>query len=373
MGLKLLHDALEFWPAVAADIATARESVFVQALTFEGDAAGRGLAEALLRSPARDRRVLVDSFSKFVVSDRFLAAPRNLADRALRREARDTRVMWSALAWSGAPVHFTSPVGPFFVRFPARDHKKLVLVDDRIAYVGGINFSDHNFAWRDLMLRVEKEDVARFLREDFLRTWEGRARGSRGRFDGIELHCLDGHTNEAGFEAVLSLLDCAHDQVYMECAYVTSPFVERLRAASARGVRVTVVTPDVNNWKAIRAHLAWQAARSSIEVRFYRGRMTHMKALLVDDTTLVLGSANFDLWSYRYQREYLAVVTDPAPIADFRARTVAEGLRGSHRAPSRGCWLPGRLAALELRWLERIARVLPTKTRRRRWRHASGC
>ena len=51
--------------------------------------------------------------------------------------------------------------------------------------------------------------------------------------------------------------------------------------------------------------------------------MTHMKALLIDRRWLILGSANFDIWSYRSQMEYLAVLSEPALIEDFRRR-VAE-------------------------------------------------
>ena len=78
MRLELLQDAAEFWPRAEADIRGAGRRVYVQALSLEGDATGQGLAAALLESPAAERRVLVDSFTKHVVSDRFLHAPANL-------------------------------------------------------------------------------------------------------------------------------------------------------------------------------------------------------------------------------------------------------------------------------------------------------
>lgn len=355
MTMRLLVDAAEFWPAAARDIASAHDYVFAQALSFEGDAAGLGLAGALLASPARDKRVLVDSFSKVVVSDRCIAAPLNLFDRGLRHEVRETRLMWDRLQKSGVPVRFTNPAGPLLTRLPARNHKKLVVIDDRVAYVGGINFSDHNFAWRDLMLRIEAEDVARFLRDDFLRTWRGQGAAASARFEGLELHALDGRSNEARFEWVLELLDRAREDVYVECAYLTAPFMGRLRAASERGVAVTIVAPERNNWRLAQRFLAWQAAASAMEVRLYRGRMTHMKAMLVDGSHLVLGSANFDLWSYRFQEEYLGLVTAPAILADFRERVMTEGLAGSHLCPAGVGRIRGGLASLELRSLERVA------------------
>jgi cardiolipin synthase len=190
------------------------------------------------------------------------------------------------------------------------------------------------------MLRVQGREAVRFLGEDFLRTWEGRAVASSARFPGLELHALDGRGNEVLFEEVaLSAVDEARERIYVECAYLTSPFLERLGAAGRRGIDVTVVTPEANNWGLVRDLLRWPRATRGIDVRLYRGRMTHMKALLVDDEVLVLGSANFDLWSYHFQGEYLARVTDPALIEDFRTHVAAEGLRGSRpvEAPAARC------------------------------------
>jgi cardiolipin synthase len=353
--LELLQDAAEFWPRAEADILAARRRVHVQALTFEGDAAGRRVAAALAASPAPDRRVLVDSFTKHVVSDRVVWLPGSLLDRELRAEVRETKAMQRGLGHAGVSWRFVGPLGRLLRSAPARNHKKLVLVDDGVAYIGGINFSDHNFAWRDLMLRIEGRDAVSFLAEDFVRTWEGRPAPSSSRFPGLELHCLDGRGNEARFEeTVLSAVDAARRRIYLECAYLTSPFLERLSAAGRRGVRVTVVTPEANNWGLARDLLRWPRITAGLQVRLYRGRMTHMKALLADDDVLVLGSANFDLWSYHFQGEYLARITEPSVIHDFEARVAAEGLRGSQPVDGPPRPLRGRLARLAIRELESL-------------------
>jgi cardiolipin synthase len=353
--LELLLDAAEFWPRAKPDILGARERVYAQALSFEGDTAGREVAAALTASPAADRRVLVDCFTKHVVSDRLVWRPRNLLDPVLREEVHATRRMRHDLERAGVSWRFVGPLGPLLLRAPARNHKKLVLVDDRVAYVGGINFSDHNFAWRDLMLRIEGREAVRFLEEDFLRTWEGRPAASSARFPGLELHALDGSDNETRFEeVVLSAVGEAREEIHVECAYLTSPFLERLGGASRRGVEVTVIAPEANNWGLVRDLLRWPRATRGLNVRLYQGRMTHMKALLVDRATLVLGSANFDLWSYHFQGEYLAKVTEPALVEDFATRVAPEGLRGSRPVEAPAGALRGGLARLALRSLEEL-------------------
>ena len=138
---------------------------------------------------------------------------------------------------------------------------------------------------------------------------------------------------------------------------MTSPFLEWLEAAARRGVAVTLITPEANNWRVVKDRMAWIGMRSEIDVRFYRGRMTHMKALLADETTLMLGSANLDIWSYHFQQELVGLVTDPAVVADFSRRVVPDGMRSSFPAhqfhPVRG-----RLAGPYLRVLEGLARFV---------------
>ena len=281
-------------------------------MTFEGDAAGMAIADLVRGCPARDRRVAVDGFTRHVQSDRLRWMPRNLASAEVWREARATRRMFATLREQGVGVRRINPTGPFFSRFPARNHKKLVALDGRVAYLGGINFSDHNFAWHDLMLRIEDEQVTRFLEQDFLATWDGRDRAGSLRLPGLAVHALDGRHNEDVFDEVLDLVAQAREELFLECPYVTDPFLRELRRAARRGVRVRIVTPEQHNFPLVRQALEQAAERLPLELRLYPGRMTHMKALLIDDRCLVLGSANFDVWSDRSQHEYVLVASEPA-------------------------------------------------------------
>src|SRR6185436_14372580 len=111
--------------------------------------------------------------------------PSSLLDRGLQAEVQETGDMIDRLQRGGVGVRFAGPAGRFLERLPARNHKKLVAVDDRVAYVGGINFSDHNFLWHDLMLRVEDPGFVRFLREDFEGTWSGRPKAAHWELPGL--------------------------------------------------------------------------------------------------------------------------------------------------------------------------------------------
>jgi cardiolipin synthase len=328
-GIELLVDSGDYFRRMKEDVASARCYVLTQALSFEGDEVGLAMGDLMLASPAPDRRVVIDSFTRHVVNDRLVWTPRNLLDRRLQDEVRETRRMIARLTGRGVGVRFSGPAGPFFTRLPARNHKKLVAIDDRVAYVGGINFSDHNFLWHDLMLRIEDPGLVRFLRDDFEGTWNGRQAAAQFAMPGMVLHSLDGQSNELAFAQVFALIDGATESLFVECPYVNGPFLDRLVAARRRGVSVTVVTPLVNNFALCHDAMVWHANNTGFEVRFYPDRMTHMKALLVDGATLVVGSANFDVLSYRFQQEFMAIVTNPCVVEDFTRRVVEEDLRVS--------------------------------------------
>jgi cardiolipin synthase len=142
MKLQLLVDAEEFWSALEQDLRHARKRVWLQTLSFEADGAGLPLADALLDSPATDRRLIVDAFSMHIISDRFIYAPHNAFDQALQAEVRGTRALLQRMREMGVLVGITNPAGFLWHRLPARDHRKLVLIDDDVAYIGGINFSE---------------------------------------------------------------------------------------------------------------------------------------------------------------------------------------------------------------------------------------
>jgi len=102
--------------------------------------------------------------------------------------------------------------------------------------------------------------------------------------------------------------------------YITEPYFELLGAARRRGVRVTIVTSEHINRLGMKQSIMEACKRNDLTLRLLPDGMTHVKAMLVDGRTLILGSANFDFLSATLQPEVLAVVTEPRLVADFRRR-----------------------------------------------------
>jgi cardiolipin synthase A/B len=321
MSARLLIDASEFWPAFQADARSARRRLFVQTLSFEADSAGQGLADVFLSLPATvDRRLIVDEFTRWVVNDRFLYAPGALTDVALWREARASIRLTKALRAQGVKVHWTSPVGWRIHRLAARNHKKILVVDDRVAYIGGINFSDHNFEWHDMMIRIDDPALVACLGDDFLETCAGRNQIVDRTFDEGRLIVLDGLNGPGPLNDVFDLIRSATSEVVVESPYVSAPFFDALETAAAAGARVVVLVPETANWGWYDAYARIECFRRGLELRCLPGGMNHLKAILIDSTTLVVGSANFDYFSYHINQELMFVTTNHALVRDFRDR-----------------------------------------------------
>lgn len=353
---ELLVGARDFWESAARDMAAARRRVLVQAMSFEGDSAGLAVERALTGSPAADRRVLVDDYTRLNVNDRSVRSWKGRRDIALRQEVAETAAMFRRLVAAGVPVRVTNPVGPFGAGYPARNHKKLIVADD-VAYLGGINFCEHNFAWHDFMLRLEGVQAADFLSRDFDATFESRVTPGRLDLGVVTLASLDGRTNRAAFASLYRALAEAKREITVLSPYLTFPFTDHLAAARRRGVAVRLITPWASNKTLVRNALLWAAERAGFETRLLP-KMSHLKALLIDDEVLVVGSANFDFVSLAAEEELIAIVSAPPLIADFRRRIIdpalAEALPAGARRVST---LAGAGAEVILKIADQVARA----------------
>lgn len=319
MKIELLVGAEEFWARMKDDLSAARDSAYIQTFSFEGDRVGTRLARAMERAGATDRRLLVDSYSLIYHSDRIIPGPAWL-DRQLRTEVMLTHRWARRLRAGGVGVRFGNPLGPSPVRLIRRSHKKVAAFDDRIVYLGGINFSDHNFAWHDMMLRVESRELASLVADDYRASWEGRPVSFDRTVGPLRLISLNGRGNRDGFQPLLNAIDGATRSIDVVSAYLSHPFTRHLARASERGVRVRVLMPGRNNKSNLARHILERAHRGGFEVIRYPGGMSHMKAMTIDDELLVVGSSNFDFMSLHILEEHVVMTRDADLLEAYRER-----------------------------------------------------
>lgn len=319
---RLLKNGTEIFPAMFDAIDRAASCIAVEMYIFADDETGREFRDRLITAAKKGVRVkvLVDALGSWALSDSF----------------------WDELRKAGGRVRRFRPHTKGFLLF--RNHRKLLLVDDRIAYVGGINIADEYFRgdrgelpWRDNALEISGIDVAR-LRRSFSRMWARanlplRRMVLRLRGDGWPKGAEENTIAflESGPEnlvrpirrAYRRLIHNAHTSIDLAMSYFYphGSVIRALKGAAKRGVRVRLLVPQKSDVRIARwaaRGLYGRLLRAGMEVWEYTPSMMHAKLAIADDT-VVAGSANLDIRSGRINYELVAVVTDPELAARARA------------------------------------------------------
>ena len=372
--LRLVGDGETAFAEMFAAIGRARSNVFLEMYLFSADATGREFRDCLAAAARRGVRVMVllDAWGCWKTPESF----------------------WAPLRAAGAGVRFFHPIRRGL--FPFRNHRKLLLVDDDVAWIGGMNVADEYRAgrpgqppWRDFMLCVAGPDVAR-LRRPFLRMWvradralllraffrHRRPREGERPEGNVRFYASGpGETARLALQAHRQVIRVARHSVDLAMGYFFPPgrILRQLRQAVGRGVRVRLLVTRCTDVPAMR----WAARgiygrllRAGIEVYEYLPTMLHAKLAVADDT-LVVGSANLDLRSDRINYEITAVVRD-ADLAASARREFEADLGRSERvqfAAWRGRPLLDRLRERLSYWLIARADILLSRFEllRTRW------
>jgi len=225
---------------------------------------------------------------------------------------------------SNIDVYFTNPLGFLFHRYPNRNHKKLMLIDDDIAYIGGINFSEHNFEWHDIMLRMSKSPaISRALSQDLDSTIQGINPSRRVKLGNtVEIFSLDGRRSHDLYQDLFDIIRQAQRSIKVISPYITWPFLDVIGEMVNKGVNVQMISPQANNKPHLMYFLQYQQQIYPFELYMYTEKMSHLKAILVDDETLIMGSSNFDFTSYFMQQELILVLRDSTVVSQFQSLVV---------------------------------------------------
>ncbi len=316
---KWLRSGEEAFPALLAALDAAGETIRLETYIFANDALGRRFRDALVRARQRGVTVsvLVDAVGSMELPGDF----------------------WSPLMAAGAAVRVFNPLA--LSRFAIRDHRKLLVCDDRVAFVGGFNLATEyegdgvTRGWLDLGLRIEGPLAVAlagafdemFARADFRhkRTLRWR-RGVRRHtvISASEQLLLGGpglgrnpirralHTDLASARAVQAM-----------AAYFLPP--RSLRRDFARVARrggtvqfVLAGKSDVALAQLAARSLYQRLLKSGAEIYEYVPQVLHAKLILVDDAVYV-GSANLDPRSLRINYELMLRLTHPPLVAEARA------------------------------------------------------
>ncbi len=326
---RVFVGAAAFIDALRVDVAACERSLRVQFSTFEGDAAGQAFAELLLDRVAAGVAVEVtlDGYSDVIADDVYPFAIRGRDVLAAGKRHRGE--LLARLEDAGVAVRRVNPAGRFARYIVFRDHKKMVIVDDRIAYVGGINVSDHNYAWHDFMVRIDGPVVDDVV-ADFTSTWAGTTVTLAERRDNRDFVLNQCPGRPTILDATVDLIATAREHIVVESPYLCGDHIETaLLDAAKRGVRVVLVTPQQPNHLHNRVwirKLRRRLRHDNIEVLGYPGSdgMTHAKLLIVDHAVASFGSSNYQEIESLTQKELNVFTRDPDLVAELSALAAAD-------------------------------------------------
>lgn len=311
-----------------AEIGRATDHIHMEYFNFRNDSIS-GLLFALLGRKAAqgvEVRILFDAFGNWS------------NNRPLNRSHLE------AIRAQGIEiVKFDPIVFPYINHASSRDHRKVVVIDGRVGYTGGMNVADYYIEglpkigpWLDMHLRIEGEAVAD-LQDIFLDMWY---RETGQRLEG-ERYYPPLSLQEEAWEQRISIVDrkphatpeaikqaysasiaaARHEISIINPYFVPTTSIKRaLHRALERGVRINIMVPersDIPFTPDAMLYKLRQLSKRGARVLLYQGGFHHSKAMTVDATFCTVGSANLNSRSLRYDYETNAFVFDSVMTASI--------------------------------------------------------
>jgi len=310
-SMDLLIDGRATFDAIFAAIEAAREYVFVEFYIVNDDELGRELARRLMAKARLGVRckLLYDNVGSFSLSKSYV--------RELCAAGVDTRAFRTA----------RGPKNRFQINF--RNHRKIVIVDGKVAFVGGFNVGDEYLGrhgpWRDTHSRIEGPAV-QCVQGAFIADWFWAADeiapanwkpelSAKGDMTVLALPTSPADHEETCAIFFHQAIVAAKKRVWIATPYFVpdSPVFEALKIAALRGVDVRLLLPVKAD--SLFVHLASfsfipDAQRCGVQVLRYAKGFMHQKVILVDDDVASVGTANMDNRSMRLNFEITMLVVD---------------------------------------------------------------
>lgn len=311
-SVDIFTDGYQYFPALLREIGKARNHIHIEMFIFSDDALGSLVADALIDRARAGVKVMViyDDVACWRVKDKFY-------DR-MRRGGIDVRAFM--------PVRFPS------LNWKAnyRDHRKLVIIDGRVGFTGGINIARRyvqgtgDGPWRDTAIRITGGAVHAMQRA-FLEEWyfvtrqlvSGRdyyppvsnpASGTEG--DSVAQLVTGGPATQWPdiMQGFVRIIMSARHYVFIETPYFQppEPVLFALRTAALTGVDVRLMIPMKTDSKVVGAasiSYVMEIVKTGVKVYLYEPTFNHTKLLVSDDNVSTCGSTNIDFRSFEQDFE----------------------------------------------------------------------
>jgi len=310
----LFSDPLRYYKAMIDDIEAAKDYIYLETYRIGNDVIGTRFKDVLIRKAKSglDVKVLADFWGSSGINNQF-------ADE-MRKAGIELRFF--------EKIKFNTDI---FTRGHRRNHRKILLIDDEIVYIGSTNLTEYNLNWRESVLRITgslslafkrvfKQDFKIyntyvFAKNNFLR---------QIKHDNFEIvRDMPSITKQRIMRRYIQMIRKARESITIVTPYFLPGYMLRkvLMEAARRGVTVKVLIPkrsDVNLVDILRNKYLGVLHLSGIQFLLYIPHNLHAKLLLIDGNQFSIGSPNFDYRSFRYMYEIVLLGNNPLIAAQVQ-------------------------------------------------------
>lgn len=314
--VRLINDGEEKFRLLFKDLEGATDHINAEYYIVRDDALGRRFLDTLARKAEQgvEVRLLTDGVGTRIPRDRIAE---------LRR--RGVKVLsFFPPVWERFPA--------FNLRMNHRNHRKIVVIDGQVGYLGGYNVGDEYLGrdrrlgrWRDTHLRIEGSGVLD-LQARFLLDWSFSSAGGldvspryfphRGAAGTGAVQIVSGGPDKRQDlvkESYLKMIGLARRSVCLQSPYFIpdASVLDALRVAALSGVDVRVMVPRTRDHPLVHwANLAYlgELVEVGVKAYLYRDGFLHAKTIVVDGAIASVGSANWDIRSLELNFETNAII-----------------------------------------------------------------
>ncbi len=291
MANRIFTTTEKAWQGMLAGIKSAEKSIYLEMYIFEDDVVGNNFLSDMVNAALKDIKVVI-------ILD--VVASHALSSNAIEK-----------LRGAGAEVLFYS----FLLR---RTHRKILIIDEKTAYVGGVNIKKTFASWKDLQIRVTGRVVKHIVRS-FARVYAecgGKDAtlantSKQSVFLRAKLWFIErgvGRREKYLRNYYEKRIDNAKHSIIFITPYLLPPrwFIAHIHQALIRGVKIEILMPNASDhFASNRLNRSFSSFLTELGAQCYfaPGTMNHSKALLIDDQEGMIGSQNLDFFSFSFNTE----------------------------------------------------------------------
>ncbi len=298
LQFKMMSDPLVYYTAMLNDIKKASNYIYIEIYRFRNDPMGVRFRDYLVKKCQEGVKVrlLIDSWG-----------------------ASSSVSFFQELLDAGGELRFFKKIRfgwDMFTKGHRRNHRKIIVIDDDITYIGSANISGYSFNWRESVFRI-KGPIAKQFKQIIAENYkiyrkyfyDKQAYTKTIRYHDLEiLRDVPSIPYQPVKKKFLGLIHAAQKEIVIETPYFLpgSSLRKALSDAAGRGVKVYVHIPkksDVGILDVLTSKYLGEMAEYGVQIFFFAPQNLHAKLFLADRTHFVVGSSNFDYRSFRYMHE----------------------------------------------------------------------